>query len=67
MALIRSRAKPHHVQKLLERLDCADAAICNAALTNTLTKSGDDWLRGILHSVRAFRDAAHRVAEARDD
>ena len=61
--MIHSRAKPHAIAKLIERLESADAALCNAALTNTLTKSGDKWLRGIIHTVRSFADEAKRAAE----
>ena len=39
--MIHSRAKPHAISKLIERLESADVALCNAALTNTLTKSGE--------------------------
>lgn len=59
--MIQKRAKPHNVEKLLERLDAADAALCNAALTGVLTKRGDEWLRGVIQSLRTFTEAAKRT------
>lgn len=63
--MIQKRARPRNVEKLLERLDAADAALCNAALTNTLTKRGDEWLRRIIHEIRRFTNDATRAAPAR--
>ncbi len=65
--MIQKRAKQHNVAKMIGHLETADNALCNAALGNALTKRSDEWLRNIIHSLRAFIDEAKRAAELRED
>lgn len=59
--MFHSRAKSHHVLKFIEMLEAAEIAICNAALTNVLTKRGDDRVRDTIAIVRRLREDAERT------
>ena len=60
--MFHSRAKPHRIEKFIERLEAADAALCNAALCNVLTKRGDEHMRGLVQVIRREIEAAKRAA-----
>ena len=60
--MFHSRAKPHKIEKFIERLEAADAALCNAALCNVLTKRNDEHMRGLVQIIRREIEAAKRAA-----